>query len=93
MSVERPCAALLLASASGPLVIAVNEKTIYPPAVARDEPGNPAQAVARCTLVKGRNRILLLSRRGTAPWFYSIQIAPLAVAAGENPSVAAKPKK
>ncbi len=91
VSVERPCSALLLATASGPLVIAVNEKTVYPPA--GDEPGNPTQAVARCTLVKGRNRILLLSRRGTAPWFYSIQIAPLAIAAGENPSVAAKPKK
>jgi HEAT repeat protein/glucose/arabinose dehydrogenase len=90
-NVDRACPALLIANSSGALVVTINEKPVYPLAGADDHSGGPAQDVVRFNLTRGRNRILLFCRKGTGPWFYSLQIAPLATT--ENPAVAATPKK
>ncbi len=78
VNVERACPALVMASASGPLVVTVNGKTVYQFPTAQDHSGAPGPDVVRCDLVSGRNRILVLSRQGATPWFYRIQVAPLA---------------
>ena len=91
VNVDRACPALLLANSSGAMVVTLNERSVYPSASAADHLGEPAHQVVRCTLLKGRNRILLHCRQGAGPWFYTIQVAPLAAA--PNPAVAATPKK
>ena len=81
-----------MASSNGPLVITVNEKTVYQSSAVPDRAGTPAPEVARCDLMRGRNRILVLSRQGAGPWFYSIQVAPVA-AAQMKPAVASTRKE
>ncbi len=88
VNIDRDCPVMLDLSSSGPLVITVNEKKVYPLAGEADRSGAPAQEVVRCNLVKGRNRILVLSRQGAAPWFFAIGVAALP-AGREKPAVAA----
>jgi HEAT repeat protein/glucose/arabinose dehydrogenase len=90
--VDRTCAALLMASASGALVVSVNDKTVYPLPGAEDRSATPVSEVVRCELTQGLNRILVLSRQGVGPWFYSIQVAPLGVA-HDKPAVASTRKE
>ncbi len=90
--VDRACPALLMAGGSGPLLVTLNDKIVYPPADAPEHPAAPWPEVVRCELTKGRNRILVLSRQGEASWFYRIEVAPLA-AAREKGSVASTRKE
>jgi hypothetical protein len=76
VNVERACRALLIAESSGAVTVAINEKTVYQIPDLGDQSA-AVPDVARCELMKGRNRILVLSRQGADPWFYRIQIAPL----------------
>ena len=41
-------------------------------------PATPASDVVRCDLVSGQNRILVAQPSAATPWFYRIQVAPLA---------------
>jgi HEAT repeat protein/glucose/arabinose dehydrogenase len=91
VNVDRACPALLLGNSSGAMVVTLNERTVYPSTSAADHQPAPAQQVVRCSLLKGRNRILVHCQQGVGPWFYSIQVAPLATA--PTPAVAATPKK
>ena len=52
VNVERACSALLMAEANGPLVITVNEKTVYQSSAVADRAGARAPEVARCDLVR-----------------------------------------
>ncbi len=92
VNVDRDCTVLLDCTSSGPLVVNVNEKTVYPvTAAGADHPASAAQDIVRCNLVKGRNRIVVVSRQGAGPWFFAIGVAPL-TAGREKPAVAAAPK-
>ncbi len=91
MNLDRDCEVMLDLSSSGPLVITVNEKHVYPLAGEADRSGTSAQEVVRCSLVKGRNRILVLSRQGVAPWFFALGVAPC-TSGREKPAVAASRK-
>ena len=82
VNVDRPCRALLMTSASGGLIVSLNEKPVYQSSAA----DRGAPEVVRCELLKGRNRILVLSRQGSSPWFYSIQLAALSPAAEKPPA-------
>jgi HEAT repeat protein/glucose/arabinose dehydrogenase len=92
VNVDRDCPVLLDCRSSGPLLVNVNDTTVYQVlAGGADRPGNPAQDVVRCNLVKGRNRIVVLSRHGAGDWFFAIGVAPL-TASREKPAVASGPK-
>ncbi len=73
--------ALLLVGSSGTLIVTVNETLVYQ---YRNPAGREYAAdseVVRFPLVRGRNRILVVSRQGTGRWSFGVQLARSPVAA------------
>jgi putative heme-binding domain-containing protein len=69
--------ALLLFGSSGSLIVTVNGKLVcqyIDPAGRAYEPDSDR---AKVELVKGRNRIVMLSRQGIGTWCFSVQVARL----------------
>jgi len=68
---------LLLIGSSGTLIVTVNEKPVYQYSNTAGRAYAPDTDIARLDLVKGRNRILVLSRQGIGAWSLGLQIAQL----------------
>ena len=66
-------------------------KKPFTPSAPRRSPRLGRPDLVRCNLVKGRNRIVVVSRQAAGPWFFAIGVAPVA-ASREKPAVAATPK-
>jgi HEAT repeat protein/glucose/arabinose dehydrogenase len=77
VNVERSAPALLMVGPSGALMVTLNETPVYEFGGVSGQSYAPDSGVVRCNLVKGRNRILVLSRQGAGKWSYGIQIAVL----------------
>jgi HEAT repeat protein/glucose/arabinose dehydrogenase len=77
VNVDRASPALLMVGSSGACMVTVNETTVYEFAGVPGREFAPDSDVVRCSLVKGRNRILVFSRQGTEKWSYGVQIAVL----------------
>lgn len=71
-------------------MVTLNEQPVYQLA---GPAGSPDSEVARCSLKKGRNRILVLSRAGAGSWRYGVQIGLIPPPAKEKPAVASIRKK
>ena len=67
--------ALMLIGSSGTLIVTVNEQPIYQYTNSIGRGYAPGTDIARLTLAKGRNRILVMSRQGIGPWNFGLQIA------------------
>ncbi len=94
--VNAPAAgpALLLVGSSGPMVVTVNEQRVYQFDSREGRAFAPDSDVVRCSLVRGQNRIVVFSRRGTGPWCFDVQIAPLPATAGKGkPAIASSRKE
>jgi putative heme-binding domain-containing protein len=79
---DRDGDALMLLGSSGTLIVTVNENMIYQYTNTAGRAYVPDADVARFHLVKGSNRILVVSRQGIGAWCFGIQIAILAPSPG-----------
>jgi putative heme-binding domain-containing protein len=75
---DRDAPGLMLLGSSGTMIVTVNELPVYQFSDFAGRAYVPDADLVRINLVKGRNRILVLSRQGIGAWCFGIQIAFLA---------------
>jgi putative heme-binding domain-containing protein len=83
---DRDAPALMLLGSSGTMIVTVNEKPVFQYTNVAGRAYVPDADLVRFDLVKGRNRILVVSRQGIGAWCFGVQIAMLA----PSPSVASR---
>jgi putative heme-binding domain-containing protein len=81
---DRP--ALMLLGSSGTLIVTVNERPVAEYVDFAGRAYVPDSDLVRIHLVKGRNRILVVSRQGIGRWAFGVQVAPTATRAGTSPA-------
>jgi putative heme-binding domain-containing protein len=75
---ESAGTALLMVGSSGPIVVTINERPAHQFTGIAGRSFQPDSDLARISLQKGRNRILVVSRQGVGKWCFSVQIGRLA---------------
>jgi putative heme-binding domain-containing protein len=81
---DRDAPSLMLLGSSGTMSVTVNEKPVYQYTNTAGRAYVPDADVVRFDLVKGRNRVLVVSRQGIGAWCFGVQITLLA----QSPSMA-----
>ena len=74
---DRDVHALMLLGSSGTMIVTVNEKPVYQFTNLAGRAYVPDGDLVPVDLVKGRNRILVVSRQGIGAWCFGVQIALL----------------
>jgi putative heme-binding domain-containing protein len=73
--VDNTGPALLLLGSSGSLIVTVNEKLVYQYVDPAGRAYEPDTDRVRVELIKGQNRIVVLSRQGVGKWCFSVHVS------------------